>query len=162
MKMRSRRREEPLHSTLSSAEESDERLAGVLVAQRRVEPYRIDAARGAGGDGSLAEKLIRSGTITDEELARTLAQHYGVDEVDFRTTDPEPDAVALLPQELAESLRAVPISVEDDQVVIAVVDPSPEHAAEVAAALGRAVVPKATTHRAMDRALASEYKATRE
>ena len=50
----------------------------------------------------------------------------------------------------------------DDQVVVAVVDPSPEHMAEVGAALGRPVVPAVTTHRALERALVSEYKATRE
>src|SRR4051794_17498302 len=154
MKMRTRRRDEgPLVSTLSGAELSDERLAGVLVSSRLVEPYQLDAARSAGGDGSLAEKLIGAGVVSDDELAPTVAQHYGVDEVDFRHTDPQPDAVALLPQEAARTLRAMPLSVTDDQVVVAVVDPSPEHVTEVAAALERPVVPKVTTHRAMERAL---------
>ena len=163
MKMRARHRTEESPSlTLSGTDAYDERLAGVLVSSRRLEPYRLDAARSAEGEGTLAEKLIRSGTVSDEELARTLAGHYGAEEVDFRHTDPEPDAVALLPQELAQRLRAVPISADDQRVVVAVVDPSPEHVAEVAAALGRPVVGAVTTHRALDRALVTEYKATRE
>jgi len=163
MKIRTRRHDnQPAPATLPSPELADQRLAGVLVGLRLVEPYQLDAAGNAAADGSLAEKLISAGIITDEALAHTLAKHYAVDEVDFRHTDPQPDAVALLPHELATALRAVPISADDQQVLVAVVDPSSDHVAQVAAAVGRPVVPQVTTHQAMTRALVSEYKATRE
>ncbi len=163
MKMRARHRHDELPpSPLVSVEAYDDRLAGALIAVRRLEPYQLDAARNTGPDGTLAEKLIETGAISDDELARTLARYYGVDEVDFRTTDPHPDAVALLPRDLATTLRALPISADDHHVVVAVVDPSPEHVAAVRAALGRPMVPAVTTHQAMERALATEYRATRE
>src|SRR5262245_60275658 len=102
MKMRGRRREEESPaSPISGAQVYDERLAGVLVALRRVQPYQLDAVRRTATEGTLAEQLIGAGVIGDEDLARTLAEHYGVQQVDFRSTDPQPDAVALLPQELA-------------------------------------------------------------
>ena len=163
MKMRTRHRsDEQTATSVSAGEAYDERLARVLITTRRLEPYQVDAAYSADGDGSLAEKLIRSGAIGDDELADTLAAHYRVDVVDFRSTDPQPDAVGLLPQELARALRAVPIAVDDGSVVIAVVDPSPEHVAAIGAALGRTVLPRVTTHREIERALVTEYKATRE
>jgi type IV pilus assembly protein PilB len=145
---------------LASPEQYDERVATALVSARRVEPHRIDAVRGAGGDGTLAERLIAVGVVTDEELASTLAEHYRAEVLDFRHTDPEPEAVALLQVDAARSLRALPIKVLDDAVVVGVVDPSPEHMAAVAAAIGRPVTAAVTTHRAMERALGTEYKAT--
>lgn len=162
MKMRTRRRDdEPAIAIPPNAEADDDRLARTLIATRRLAPYQVDAAYSADLDGTLAERLIRLGTIGDEELARTLAAHHGVDEVDFRT-DPDPEAVALLQPELARALRAIPISATDDEAVVAVVDPSPEHVARVGAALGRAVRPVVVTHEAFERALVTEYKATRE
>ena len=74
----------------------------------------------------------------------------------------QPDDIEPYLNDLAKELRAVPIGLADDRVIVAVVDPSPEHVAEVAAALGRSVTPAVTTHRAMERTLATEYKATRE
>src|SRR6478672_7996980 len=138
---------------LSSAEAGDERLAGVLVTTRRLEPYQVDAARNGADGGTLAERLIAQGSLGEEELARILAAHYGVEEVDFRHTDPAPDAVALLVREQARALRTVPIRVGDEAVVVAVVDPSPEHAADVASIIGRPVAAMVTTYSSLDRAI---------
>jgi type IV pilus assembly protein PilB len=134
----------------------------MLVTSRRLEPYQVDAARDGADGGSLAERLIASGTIGEDELAQTLAAHYGVDEVDFRHTDPAPDAVALLVREQAQALRAVPISAGEDGVVVAVVDPSPEHVADIASVLGQPATPKVTTYSSLDRAIDTAYRATGE
>src|SRR5687768_3541847 len=90
MRMRSRTKDAE-RAPLPDSAAADERLATVLVSARRVEPYRIDAARDGDTTGTLAEKLIRARVITDDELARTVAQHYAADEVDFRHTEPEPE-----------------------------------------------------------------------
>ncbi|HEY0890252.1 MAG TPA: ATPase, T2SS/T4P/T4SS family [Nocardioides sp.] len=159
MRMHGRHRDEPAPAPRESY---DDRLTAALVRSRRLEPYQIDAVRHAAGDGTLAEKLIASGVIADDDLARTLAQHYGADEVDFRTAEPQEDAVALLTREKALALRALPISAREDLVVVAVVDPSPEHLADIRAAVGRPTVAAVTTHRALDRALDTAYRATSE
>ena len=138
----------------------DERVATVLVSSRNTEPHRIDAVRGSPGDGTLAERLIAAGVITDEDLARTLAEHYGVAVLDFRYTDPQSNALALLPGDAARALRALPVTIDGDAVVVGVLDPSPEHVADVAAAIGRPVVAKVTTHRSLGQALGTAYKAT--
>ncbi|MCL2541020.1 MAG: GspE/PulE family protein [Nocardioidaceae bacterium] len=160
MRIKARHRDER-SSAASSVEQADERVATLLVDAGRVQPYQLDAARDAVG-GTLAERLIASGAIGDDDLARTVAAAHSAALMDFRTTDPDPAAVALLPRDRARDLRAVPVSVADDEVVVAVVDPSPEHVGEVAAAVGRPVRPLVATHRALDRALDTEYKATSE
>jgi type IV pilus assembly protein PilB len=145
-----------------SVDEADERLARVLVGAGRVEPYQLDAARSTQGEGTLAEKLIASGVVADDLLARTVADHHQVGVLDFRTLMPEPDAAALLSREQAEELRALPVAAGDDAVTVAVVDPSPEHVAIVSQALTRPVRPLVATYRDLDRALATAYRATRD
>jgi type IV pilus assembly protein PilB len=161
MKIRARSRDTGPAST-PDASAYDERLATLLVSLRRVEPHRIDGARDAGSAGTLAEKLISARVLTDDELAGTLAGHYGAEEIDFRVTEPEPEALALLRDDEARRLRALPIRLVDDGVLVAVVDPSPEHVASVSAAIGRPVAATVTTHRDLHRALDTAYKATGE
>jgi type IV pilus assembly protein PilB len=147
---------------VSRTEEDDARLATVLVGARVVEPYQLDAARAVEDGGSLAERLIAAGMVTDEVMARTLGGHYGVAVSDFRTMDPDPAAAALLTRDRAELLRALPIAADDDTVTVAVVDPAPERIQAVTAAIGRPVRPMVATHRDLDRMLATTYRATKD
>jgi type IV pilus assembly protein PilB len=160
MKMRGRQRIEPAVAVAAS-DADDERLAGVLVAAGAVEPYQLDAARAA-QSGSLAEQLIAAGVVRDEALSRTVADHYGCPVLDFRDVEPDPDALALLTPEQARTLRALPIALDGDAVTVAVLDPSPPRIDAVAAVVGRRVVPAVATHRDLDRALDSAYRATRD
>src|SRR3954447_6198915 len=98
MKMRGRHRVEPARA-VAPTDADDERLAGVLVAARLVEPYQIDAARAADDTGTIADKLVVAGTVGEEAIARTLADHYGSTLLDFRDVEPDPDALALLTPE---------------------------------------------------------------
>ncbi len=161
MKMRGRHRIEPAQAVAAS-DADDERLAGVLVAAGLVEPYQLDAARAAQDSGTLAEKLIAAGTVRDEAIARTLADHYGCSMLDFRDVQPDPDALALLTPEQARTLRALPVALHGDAVTVAVLDPSPPRIEAVTAVVGRPVVAAVATHRDLDRALDSAYRATRD
>jgi type IV pilus assembly protein PilB len=127
-----------------------------------VAPYQLDAIRESGGEGTLREQLIASGTASDLDITRAVAQHHRVEIVDFRTIDPEPEAVALLPRDRARELWALPLKCDGDQLIVAVLDPAPEHLGLIEASVGRPVVAAAATRRELERALDSEYKATRE
>src|SRR3954462_11405153 len=82
--MRMRNRSTPDQAApLYTSDGYDERVATLLVSSRRVEPHRVDALRDSQREGTLAARLIAAGVITDEELARTLAEHYGVEVLDF-------------------------------------------------------------------------------
>ncbi|TNM50218.1 type II/IV secretion system protein [Nocardioides albidus] len=142
-------------------DEDDERLGRILVAAGRVQPYQIDAVRDQGG-GSLAARLIASGAITDDALARTLAEHHEVPLADFRTTAPEQDALSLLTRDQAVTLQALPVAVDEDAVTVAVLDPAPERLAAIVAVLERKVRPIVATERDLERGLATSYRATQE
>ena len=142
-------------------DEDDERLGRILVAAGRVQPYQLDVARTQDGE-SLAAKLTSAGLITEDAIAQTLAEHHRVRVADFRSLDPEAEAVALLTRYLATTLDALPLSVDDDAVAVAVLDPAPERVQALAAVLGREVRPLVTTRRNLERGLASAYRATGE
>lgn len=142
-------------------DEDDERLGRILVSAGRVQPYQLDAAREQDGP-SLGAKLIASGAITDEVLARTLSEHHGVPLVDFREQTPTPEAIRLLTREQAAVLQALPMDVDDEAVTLAVVDPAPERLTSLAALLGRPVRVAVTTMRDFERGLDSAYRATQE
>src|SRR4051812_20324168 len=117
MKMRGRHKAAPVE-VVAATDADDERLAGVLVAAGLVEPYQLDAARVAQASGTVAERLVAAGTVGEEAVARTLADHYGCALLDFREVEPDPEALALLTPEQARTLRALPLAVDDDAVTV--------------------------------------------
>jgi type IV pilus assembly protein PilB len=142
--------------------EADERLGRMLVSAGLVQPYRLDAARGLPSGGSLAERLIATGVMSDDKLAAVMGETYTVERIDLRAQSPDQAVAALLPPDAAIRLRALPISTDDDGVLVAVVDPSPEHVEAISAAVGQPVRARVTTHREIDRTLATTYRATRD
>ena len=161
MKVRGRHRELPVE-VVAATDADDEVLVAVLVAARLVEPYQLDAARAAHDTGSVAEKLVAAGTVGEEAIARTLADHYACRLLDFRDVKPTADALALLTPEQARTLRALPLAVDDEAVTVAVLDPAPQRIEAVARVAGRRVIPAVATPRDLDRALDTAYRATRD
>src|SRR4051812_43966046 len=125
MKIRARHKAQVVEA-VPATDADDERLAGVLVAARLVEPYQLDAVRAAHDIGTVAEKLVAAGTVGEEAIARTLADHYGCGLLNFRDVEPEPEALALLTPAQARTLRALPLAVDDEAVTVtvAVLDPA--------------------------------------
>lgn len=142
-------------------DDDDERLGRVLVGAGRIQPFHLDAARNA-GDGSLGERLVAAGAITEDALARTLAEHYGVGLADFRTITPEPEALSLLTRDQAVTLQALPIVITEDTVTVAVVDPAPERLSSIVAVLERQITAVVAMPRDIERGIATSYRATKE
>ncbi|HWJ08754.1 MAG TPA: GspE/PulE family protein, partial [Nocardioides sp.] len=141
-------------------DEDDERLGRILVSAGRIQPYQLDAVREQ--EGALATKLVASGAITDDVLARTLAEHHQVPLADFRTITPAAEAVALLTRDQATTLQVLPVAVDDEAVTVALLDPAPERIAAVAAVLERPVRAAVVTARDLERGIATSYRATQE
>ncbi|MEZ0577181.1 GspE/PulE family protein [Nocardioides sp. MH1] len=157
-----RRNRDTEHGTVELPAEADDRLARLLVGLGLVQPYQVDAARELSSGGSLAERLVAAGVVADDLIASTLAEHHAVPRVDLRTQAADQTAAGLLAPDAAVRLRALPFAAADGIVEVAVVDPSPEHVDAIASALGQPVNAHVTTHREIDRALATTYRATRD
>jgi hypothetical protein len=83
----------------------------------------VEAAR---HPGQTPEKvLLESGAISEDQLARALAERYGLDHIDLTEFPVDTSAAALLRQTAAKRYLAAPVGFADDgALVLAVADPA--------------------------------------
>ncbi|HJQ44867.1 MAG TPA: GspE/PulE family protein [Amycolatopsis sp.] len=103
------------------------RLGDLLVEAKLATPEQVlkavqEAQRSPGK--RLGERLIELGALNERDLAWVLARQHGLDVVDLRAVRPEPAATKLLSEELARELTAIPLSIKENSVVVAIADPA--------------------------------------
>jgi type IV pilus assembly protein PilB len=130
---------------------------GLLTAHQLEDALTTQKARG----GRLGDVLVGLGFVDERELARVLAAQLGVDVVDLRSAELDPQVLALLPEDVARELHAIPIAVEDGRVVVAVSDPLDETLTDrCIAALQRPVRLVIAARSDIDRAIGVVYRST--
>ena len=90
---------------------------------RGVMDEAIDKAHSA---GSAAERvLLQQGAITEDQLARAVAERFGLDHVALRNYKVDPDAAKLVTPAAVKRYQAVPVSfVSDRTLLVAMADPA--------------------------------------
>jgi len=102
-------------------------LSDILVelgfVEEQAAEHAVEAAR---HPGQTPEKvLLQAGTITEDQLARALAERYGLDHIDLTEFPVDESAAALLRQTAAKRYLAAPVGfAEDGALVLAVADPA--------------------------------------
>jgi MshEN domain len=102
-------------------------LSDILVELGFVTQDEADqAVEAARKPGQTPEKvLIESGAITEDQLARALAERYALDHIDLTEFPVDTSAAALLRQTAAKRYMAAPVGfAEDGALVLAVSDPA--------------------------------------
>ena len=102
-------------------------LSDILVELGFVDQARAEqAVEAARNPGQTPEKvLLESGAITEDQLARALAERYGLDHIDLSEYAVDDSAAALLRQTAAKRYLAAPVGFADDgALVLAVADPA--------------------------------------
>src|SRR4051794_25144169 len=74
----------------------------------------------------LGNFLVSHGLVDERALVRVLADQLSMEVVDLRTAELDEDVVALLPEETARRLCAIPIAREGQRIDVAVGDPQAE------------------------------------
>jgi type IV pilus assembly protein PilB len=72
----------------------------------------------------IEDYLVRVGAIDERTRARVLSLMYGVPLLDFQTVTVQPEAVALVPREVALRCKAMPVALNGSQLVVAMTDPA--------------------------------------
>ncbi len=72
----------------------------------------------------LGQVLVDLGLITTRSLAEALAEQHGLEFLDLSTTRLDPQAAATLPEALARRYQALPVTFENEVLVVAVADPT--------------------------------------
>lgn len=81
-----------------------------------------DVAARTGGL-NMVETLIKEGTVSSEDVSRTLASQNGMDFVDLSLVTPNPDVIRMISTETARRYKTVPVHEVDGSLVLAIADP---------------------------------------
>jgi type IV pilus assembly protein PilB len=102
-------------------------LTDVIVDLGFVEREPMDEAiEMAHSAGSAAERvLLSTGAITEEQLARAVAERFGLDHLDLRQYRVDPDAAKLVTPAAIKRYQAVPVAFASDRtLLVAMADPA--------------------------------------
>ncbi|MFN8222542.1 MAG: ATPase, T2SS/T4P/T4SS family [Gaiellales bacterium] len=102
-------------------------LGALLVRDGAITPAQLEAALAAKRESPsrrIGEILVDQGVATRTQIARVLAEQHELPFVELNATMIESEAAMLLPEALAKRYTAIPVSVQDDSVVVAVADPT--------------------------------------
>jgi type IV pilus assembly protein PilB len=73
---------------------------------------------------TLIEGLIKSGVVSEEDVARTMAVNSGMEFVDLTGFAPPADLKMVVPEEAARRYRVVPLGFEHGRMQVAISDPN--------------------------------------
>ena len=102
---------------------NDEYVIEILKDVGLMSQEQADDLSGRTGGLHMVETLIKEGTVSAEDVARTLASQNGMDFVDLSLVTPSPELINLLSSEIARRYKTVPVSEHDGSLVLAIADP---------------------------------------
>jgi len=92
-----------------------------LVSAEQLGPWREEAAAKSEG---VVDLLLANKLISQADVARARASHFGYEYVNLGTLRMSDEVIAAVPRHVAKRYRAVPVSKHENTVVVAVSDPS--------------------------------------
>jgi type IV pilus assembly protein PilB len=85
---------------------------------------RLAAARARAGVGSLAEALADEGHAQSDGVARSLARRHELPFIDLQDERPTGDAIEQIPLRALKRVTAIPVSLRDGRLLVALADPA--------------------------------------
>jgi type IV pilus assembly protein PilB len=85
---------------------------------------RLAGARARAGVGSLAEALVDEGHAQSDGIARSLARRHELPFVDLEDERPSGDAIEQIPLRALKRVTAIPVSLRDGRLLVALADPA--------------------------------------
>ena len=109
----------------------------------------------------LGEVVVRRGLATEDDVARRLAEQWGLDYVERSSIWFDANALAQMSREDAQRLEALPTRVEDGRVVVAVAEPTEQRLGALRELLGEETVMIVVPKSALDAGLRSDLLRSR-
>ena len=138
-------------------------LGRLLVEAGLLTDSQVDDAlyEGAQTGERLGEIAVRRGMLSEEDLAKTLAEQWSLSYVDRASIFFDPGALASLSREDAQQLEAMPTRVQDGRIVVAVAEPTEQRIQALREVIGEDTVMVVVPRAALDAALSSELLTSR-
>ncbi|MGB9082815.1 MAG: ATPase, T2SS/T4P/T4SS family [Desulfuromonadaceae bacterium] len=106
-------------------DESRGMLADILIKEGAVSKDAVELARTLREAGEfLGDTLVRLGNITENILIRVLQKNLGIDFIELRETDINTSVASIIPLDVCQRHRIVPVRMEAGQLILAMADPS--------------------------------------
>src|SRR3954452_16665451 len=108
---------------------SDERkpIGRILLKRKLISQEELDRqleTQKSSRDGvPLASRIASSGVVPETEVLRALSEQFGVPGIDLHQLSLSLDHLDMVPREVAESSRVMPLLVRDDRLFLAMATP---------------------------------------
>ena len=93
--------------------------AGIITDRQLSDALEVHKATGS----PLGRVLVDLGYATQGAILSVMARQIGIEYIDFEVRQPEPNAIAIVPKDLATRYILMPVAIVDDQLVVAMADP---------------------------------------
>ncbi|TET53438.1 MAG: type II/IV secretion system protein [Anaerolineales bacterium] len=99
-------------------------LSDVLLSAGLIGREQLEAAESARQDGqSITDVLVAQGAITPREVAVALSLQLNIPLIELKRHSAQPNAISLVPEEIARRYKAVPLDVIGDELVVVMENP---------------------------------------
>ncbi len=102
------------------------KLGELLIRENRLSPTDLQRAKEdqRANGGRLGEALVRLGLLKEQELVNLHSKQYGIPAVNLESFEVDPEVIKLIPEELVQKYRVMPINRVGSTLIVAVEDPS--------------------------------------
>lgn len=106
-------------------DESRGMLADILIKEGAVSKELVASARDQREPAEfLGDTFVRLGLVSENALVRVLQKKLGIDFIDLRETEINPSVAGIIPMDICQRHRIVPVRMESGQLTLAMADPS--------------------------------------
>jgi len=138
------------------------RLGELLVREKLISLQQLRQAqeeqRRSGTN--LGQVLTKLGYLSDDDIASFLATQYGVPVADLDGTEFDPDVLKLVPRDVCEKQKIIPLFRSGTSLVVAMADPTNLHAIDdIKFLTGSIVEPRVASEGAITQAIERAYSA---
>jgi type IV pilus assembly protein PilB len=120
----------PSRATRATGGGGEERLGELLLRERMISLEQLKQAqeeqRRTGTN--LGYALARLGHVSDEDISKFLAQQYNIPAVNLSDYEIDPEIIALIPKEVAQRHKVIPVQRAGSSLIVAMADPTNLHA----------------------------------
>ncbi|MCK4778038.1 MAG: Flp pilus assembly complex ATPase component TadA, partial [Actinomycetia bacterium] len=100
------------------------RIGKLLIESGLITEEQLQEAVESEDGKSLSKRLVDLGFITDEQIAKAIAEAVNLPYLDLAKKEIDPNATALISEEIASRYMLIPIEFEENNLVVAMSDPA--------------------------------------
>jgi DNA-binding response OmpR family regulator len=144
--------------------EEKKQIGRILLKRKLISPdeleKQLENQRSAHDGMPLASRIAQSGAVPETDVLRALSEQFGVPGIDLNQIAIKVAHLDLVPREVAESSRILPVLARDDRLFLAMANPQDKRVIdELEFVTGRRVYPYVAITSTLERTIRAAYDA---